>query len=111
MHLPDRRPADRDQRIAFDLPFDLLQAIRLVHSVMETRFTVVVPKVHEQKFAPLKDVFNLTFELSDQPAEILPSVSISHPEPKSSIGHIERPLIFPVGIVKRCRSKCATIGL
>ena len=94
-----------DQHFALALPMHLIQALRLAHALMESEATVHVSRRHAAKFGCLRKFFNLDFEIGEQDLPVLAGASVSHEEPLTRIGEIERPLIFPYGIVERCRAK------
>ena len=43
-----------NQKFAVNLPLQYLQAIRLVHALMESDYTVHIPKENRNKFSLLK---------------------------------------------------------
>ena len=84
-------------------PYHLIQGIRLVHALMESSYRVHVPSEHADKFSRLREVFGLDFAIGIDAIPALPSVALSHREPLTSIGSLQRPLIFPRAIPERCR--------
>lgn len=86
------------------LPFNLIQGIRLAHALMESRFEVCIPERHSDKFSRLEERFGIEFRKGVAGVEDVDSFEVDHSRPKTSIGSIERPLIFPKSIVKYCRS-------
>jgi hypothetical protein len=90
--------------ITLDLPYDLLQSIRLAHAIMETSYDVLIAPEHEIKFSLLKAEFGVRYQVGDGQASALPGLAISHPEPRTAIGSIDRPLIFAKAIAEKCRT-------
>lgn len=94
-----------DQHFALALPMHLIQALRLAHALMESEAKVHVSRRQAAKFDHLRKFFDLDFEIGGPGLPVLAGASISHEEPLTRLGSIERPLIFPHGIVERCRAK------
>jgi hypothetical protein len=84
-------------------PYHLIQGIRLVHALMESSYRVHVPSEHADKFSRLREVFGIDFAIGADATPELPSVTISHAEPLTLIGSVQRPLIFARAIPERCR--------
>jgi hypothetical protein len=90
------------------IPLEYIQSIRLAHALMETKYQVCIPLIHEDKFIALKKRFNARYLMidpsPDQPSiQPLPGLKIVHSKPLTCVGSIERPLIFPHAIVSHCR--------
>ena len=98
---------DHRTSFALDLPFKYIQAIRLAHAIMESNFRVHIPETQAENFAFLGRHFPLEYGIGTNGLPTLPSVTILHREavPKTTIGTIERPLIFPQAVVKYCRTR------
>lgn len=78
--------------------FDLLQTVRAAHAVAEA-VTLGVPAADLPKFDHLARHFDLRYR------EGVPlDITVDHRAPSTSIGGLTRPLIFPHGIVDRCRT-------
>jgi hypothetical protein len=93
---------------ALNLPLEYIQSIRLAHALMETKYQVCIPLIHEDKFLALKKRFNVKYKITDpstdQPSsQVLPGLKVVHSQPQTCVGSIERPLIFPHAIVSHCR--------
>lgn len=86
------------------VPYRLIQGVRLAHALMESTYQVHIPAEHVDKFSRLKDVFGVDFAVGVADVPQLPAVTVSHREPCTSVGSLQRPLIFPHAIVRRCRS-------
>ena len=86
-----------------DVPYRLIESVRLVHALMESRYRVHVPAEHEDKFSRLREVFGADFTVGVAGVPQLSGLAVSHAEPLTSIGSLQRPLIFPHAIVQHCR--------
>lgn len=91
------------QEFHVQVPYRLIQGIRLVHALMETDYHVHVPVEHVDKFSQLRDAFGVDFAIGIENVPELPAVSVSHSAPSTAVGSVRRPLIFPHAIVRRCR--------
>jgi hypothetical protein len=92
-------------RLQLELPFALIQQIRLVHALAESEYAITVPADELPKFSVLCERFGL--RLADAKPGDVPIgrfVSISHEAPSTAIGGLVRPLIFPRAIAERCRA-------
>lgn len=89
--------------IRVDAPYRLIQGIRLVHALMESSYRVHVPTQHADKFTRLREAFGADFTVGADGVPELTPVALSHREPRTAIGSLERPLIFPHAIVRHCR--------
>lgn len=94
-----------DKHFALAVPMHLIQGIRLAHALMESNATIHVSRRNAGKFDHLRSFFDIKFERGEENLPILAGASVSHEEPLTRIGGIERPLVFPHGIVERCRAK------
>ena len=86
------------------LPFSLIQGIRLAHALMESKFDVCIPVQHTDKFLRIKEKFNVDFREGAMGVKCIEDFKIDHSSPKTSIGSIDRPLIFPHSIINHCRT-------
>ncbi len=87
-----------------DVPYSLIQSVRLVHALMETGYGVHVRPEHRDRFSRLEKVFGISYVVGVEGARRLPAVHVDHSAPRTSVGNIQRPLIFPHAIVQRCRT-------
>lgn len=88
-----------------NLPFDLIQSIRLVHALLETRYDAQIPRRHLPKTRNLEQVFRLEVKGGGSDIPDLPGIEIKHEgHPLVQVGSIKRPLIFARGMVDHCRS-------
>jgi hypothetical protein len=92
-------------RLLLDLPFALIQQIRLAHALAESDFPITVPASELPKFSVLCERFDLRLdEAAPDDVPLGSFVSISHQEPSTALGGLARPLIFPAAIAERCRA-------
>lgn len=89
--------------LSVDLPLRYVQALRLVHAIMESDYLVHLSEADADKFAHIRELFGLRYRVG-RGAVVLPGVEISHDEPRTQIGSISRALIFPHGTFEHCRS-------
>lgn len=85
------------------LPYNLIQSIRLAHALMETSYNLVILPEDEAKFSILKQKFGINYSVSEQPCLTLSGLTIVHQEPRTQVGNITRPLLFPQQILVYCR--------
>jgi hypothetical protein len=88
-----------------DLPFDLLQTLRMVHAICEAGFRICIEPGEEKKLVVLKSVFGLNYKVGTAGASKVSGLYIDHMTPVSRIGSIERPLIMPVSVLNHCRER------
>ncbi len=96
---PGERP-----RILVDLPFQLIQSLRLCHALSETNVDVCVRQADVPKFQLLRERFNVKIDAATQGLAPLPRLRILHDSPRTEVGDIVRPLIFPLAIFNYCKS-------
>lgn len=89
--------------ISLAIPLELIQSVRLAHALMEAGYRLRVHYSHANKFEALTRRFQIDIEINNDPAKPLESILMSHKEPRTGIGAIERPLIFPHAILTYCR--------
>ena len=93
------------ENIQINMVFNLIQQIRLVHALTESKYPIGIPITEEFKFKALKERFGIQFANNDgHKIDICSSLNIDHTEPITSVGDIVRPLIFPHAISSYCRS-------
>jgi hypothetical protein len=97
--------SDATPRWQLDVPFSLIQQIRLVHAVAESAFEIAVPEGELDKFSILRDRFGLRLSPA-RPGDpsLAPYVRIDHETPSTAVGGLVRPLIFPRAVVAHCRT-------
>lgn len=89
------RPALSKAPFALDISFDYIQSIRLAEALLEAGGELHIERSSAAKFARLRDVFGTDPRFGTRGIPILPHVAIDHASPKTTIGKIVRPLIFP----------------
>jgi hypothetical protein len=87
------------------LHFELIQAIRLTHALMESDHRVFIPVEHVPKFSVLSQVFGLPVRPATSGLRQLPSLEIVHSTPLTRVGRLTRPLIFPHQIFDHLRQR------
>lgn len=97
----DVRPID----VAIELPFDLLQTLRLVQAIGEAGFRIRVAPADEVKVAGLKKVFGLDYSVGTANAARIAGLYVDHMTPVTRVGSIERPLIMPQAVFSHCRER------
>ena len=95
-----------DKRFSIDLNYNLIQSIRLIHSIFEVNNNLTIDRVHKKKFKLIKKNFNINLKYNDNSEyDISPYVEYSHKIPYIKIGNIKRTLIFPHGIVDNLKKR------
>lgn len=92
-------------QVAVDLPFDLLQTLRLVQAIAEAGFTICVAPEDERKVVRLKQVFGLDYKVGTAEAARIAGLCVDHMTPLTRVGSIERPLIMPHKVLDWCRER------
>jgi len=93
-----------NSELYIDIPLNLIQSIRVVHSLMESDHIICVHTEYESVLSYLANFFHLNFRTFDSNhGSKIVSIEISHELPRTRIGSIERPLIFPHGAFQYCR--------
>lgn len=85
------------------LPLNLIQGIRLAHALMETRFKVCIPEKNAYNLIQIKHCFGVEYQIGTNNIVSIDSFNVNHKIPSTSVGRIEKTLIFPHGILSRCR--------
>ena len=93
------------ETLRLNMPCGLIQQIRLVHTLAESGHPVAIPASEEPKFDALRARFGLRFADPDAGGvDVTRFVKCAHTVPATSIGRIERPVLFPRAMVEYCRS-------
>jgi Exostosin family len=87
-----------------NLPLNFIQSVRLSHAIMETDYEVCLAPEDEAKFSLLRQKFGANYKVTDRRPSALSGLQISHSELRTSVGSIERSLIFPNAIFDYCRA-------
>ncbi len=88
---------------SLNLPFNLIQSIRLTHALMESDYIVHIPPENNYMFLTLKKIFNLQYQVGIDEVPELNLLKIGHSQPSTQIGSIKRNLIFSRGAFEYCR--------
>src|SRR3546814_10821464 len=91
----DVQPID----VAIELPFDLLQTLRLVQAICEAGFRICIDPADEIKVNRLRKVFGLDYKVGARDAARIAGLYVDHMTPVTRIGSIERPLIMPTALL------------
>jgi len=91
--------------VSIDLPFYLLQALRLVHAIVEAGFTICVEPEDKKAVILLKKVFGLDFKVGTAGVKKVSGLYLDHLTPITRVGSIERQLIMPQAIFTHCRGR------
>lgn len=83
--------------------YNNIQEIRLAHAIMESEYTVCIKPTDAHKFSRLDEVFGPKYRISKEECPPLDAFMISHRDPLTSIGSVQRPLIFPHAMFAHCR--------
>ncbi|MBW4553073.1 MAG: glycosyltransferase family 47 protein [Aphanocapsa sp. GSE-SYN-MK-11-07L] len=86
-----------------NLPFNYIQSVRLAHAIMETDYQVCLSPEDQAKFSLLKQKFGAKYTITQDPMPVLSGLKISHSELKTSVGSIQRSLVYPHAIFDYCR--------
>lgn len=116
MSAADVRPADVVTRgsspmgtsridVVMELPFHLLQTLRLAQAIGESGFRICVPPDDEVKVVTLNRVFGFDYRVGTADVPRIGGLRVDHMTPRTCVGAIERPLIMPQGIFDYCRAR------
>lgn len=92
-------------RILLDLPLFQIQGLRLLHALTETGRAIEVLPEHIPRLSTLRRHFEVPCAAAVWPRRALPGVEIHHRQPRTVVGRVERPLIFPHAVLKHCRER------
>jgi hypothetical protein len=90
--------------LRLDFPLRTIQSARLAQAIMESGHEIHLPEDPHGQFAHLRKYFPLSYETGDGAVASLTGVEIDHAGPRTKIGALERPLIFPHAIFDHCRA-------
>src|SRR3546814_13022837 len=99
----DVQPID----VAIELPFDLLQTLRLVQAICEAGFRICIDPADEIKVIQLRKVFGLDYKVGARDAARIAGLYVDHMTPVTRIGSIERPLLMPQALPSPCPARFA----
>ncbi|QDU56209.1 exostosin family protein [Aeoliella mucimassa] len=93
-------------KLAIYWPFALIQQIRLVHALVESDYPIIIPESDLHKFTELEKVFGIRLNdraVGSVDCDITKFLKFAHRVPTTSVGSIDRPLIFPRAIMAKCK--------
>jgi hypothetical protein len=93
-------------RLALELPWQFIQALRLAQALMESDYSVHVPDAEAWKLEYLRRFFSFSYRTGTDGVRKLEDIEVLHrsKEPRTRVGGIARPLIFPHAVVERCHT-------
>jgi len=95
----------RELALSIDLPFNLIQTLRLAHALVEVGCELHVTPGDARKMAHLRKIFGVHCYLGTSGIPKLRDVSVDHLKPETRIGAIRRSLIFPQAAFYYCRTR------
>lgn len=95
------------KNILIDFEVKKIQEVRVIQALAETDFAVNIPLDQEYKFKSLMKIFggNYIIEKKITGKRFTTLVKINHAKPLTSIGSIERTLIFPHSVCNDLRNR------
>lgn len=96
----------RNEIIFVDNEISFIQQLRLIHALSESEFSVRVRAEDESKLKLLVEYFDMQYTIGDEGGLNLSDIALVHHKYKvsTSVGGIERTLVFPHSIVNYCKS-------
>lgn len=98
-------PSERSIDVVIELPFYLLQTLRLAQAIGEAGFRICVEPADEKAVIMLRKVFGLDYAVGTAGAAKISGLYVDHLAPLTRVGSIERPLIMPNGAFRYCRAR------
>jgi hypothetical protein len=93
------------KHVFVDYKIHLLQQVRLIHAIAESGISIVVMNSEKFKFRPLIGKFGMKLQTGNENGVKISSFTdINHELPRTSIGEINRVIIFPRALTEYCRS-------
>ena len=91
-------------KIYIDTNINLLQEIRVLHSLCDNGVTLYCNPTQYFKLKPLKDSFGCNIEIGkpEDSINISNILNIQHNKPSTKIGDVIKPLIFPKSLIEFC---------
>jgi hypothetical protein len=90
------------EHVAFDLPYGLIQAVRLIDALSEADARVAVPTSETSKFSSLCKEFHCSIPKVANGNAVIAGIRLSHSLPLTQVGSVIRPIIFSHRLVNRC---------
>lgn len=91
--------------VVVDLPFYLLQTLRMAQAIGEAGFRICVDPEDSKAVVRLKEVFGLDYRIGKKGAARITELYLDHFTPVTRIGSIERQLVMPHSIFAHCRER------
>lgn len=95
--------------VVIELPFYLLQTLRLAQAIAEAGFRICVDREDGKALVRLREVFGLDYRVGKQGAVRVSGLHLDHFAPLTRIGSIERQLVMPHAILSHCRERWPAI--
>ena len=92
-------------RIWLDLELNLIQEIRLAHAIAEAGLQVCLSPRNRPRVAEVTRTFGTPFSFQTEGLRSLAGVQIDHATPRTTVGKLHRPLIFPHAIGEWTRQR------
>jgi hypothetical protein len=86
-----------------NLDYNKIQNLRFAHAIAEAGISISIHKKDKIKFKELGFYFDMNYELYNRGDTVINFLNISHSEPRTNFGSIERNLVFPNGITVYCK--------
>jgi hypothetical protein len=87
-----------------DLSLRLLQQWRMVHALAEGSQRFTIPVAQEENLAHLKRFFAVPLEVGNGPPAPRALLRLNTAEPWSEVAGLRRTLVYPHGMLERCRA-------
>jgi hypothetical protein len=94
-----------NNKIYINTNINLLQEVRVLHSLCDNGVTLYCDTTQYFKLKPLKDKFNCSIEVGkpDGCVSLSELLNIQHSTPTTKIGNTIKPLIFPKTLIEFCQ--------
>lgn len=99
------RPDERTVDVVIELPFYLLQTLRLAQAIGEAGFRICVEPDDRKAVVRLKKVFGLDFKVGTAGIQRISGLYLDHLKPVTRVGSIERQLMMPASVFRYCRAR------
>lgn len=94
-----------DTPLLLPIKHTLIQNVRLIHAVSECGFTIAVPPTVLPALATLASRFDCRFVSANSTDSVaIQNIQVDHSAPRTTLGSVSRPLIFPSGLADYCHS-------
>lgn len=95
------------KEIYINTNINLLQEVRVLHSLCDNGVTLFCDQLQYEKLKPLKEKFNCDIRVGNTTSSVNLSelLQIHHNTPTTKIGDVVRPLIFPKTLIEFCQTE------